>query len=132
MELKKIIEEIKFRISSEEVKNKIALDRSLKLNNQNKCLCFKHSESNPSMSFDSKGKKYKCFSCGANVDIFDHYQEYYNLSFVEATKAIIRDFHLNIDIYIEESDRKPRKAPTSHEKYNNRVLDYCNKRGISK
>ena len=132
MELKKIIEEIKLHISSEEVKNKIALDRSLKLNNQNKCLCFKHSESNPSMSFDSKGKKYKCFSCGANVDIFDHYQEYYNLSFVEATKAIIRDFHLNIDIYIKESDRKPRKTPTSHEKYSNRVLDYCNKRGISK
>ena len=132
MELKKIIEEIKLRIGSEEVKNKIALDRLLKLSNQNKCLCFKHSESNPSMSFDSKGKKFKCFSCGANVDIFDHYQEYYNLSFIEAIKSIVRDFNLNIDIYIDESDRKPKKAPTAHEKYSKKVLDYCNKRGMSK
>ena len=132
MELKKIIEEIKTRISSEDVKNKIALDRSLKLNNQDKCLCFKHSESNPSMSFNSKAKNFKCFSCGADVDIFDHYKEFYNLSFVEATKAIVRDFNLNIDINIKDSDRKPRKAPTVHEKYNDKVLGYCNKRGISK
>ena len=132
MELKKIIEEIKFCVSSEEVKNKIALDRSLKLNNQNKCLCFKHSESNPSMSFDSKGKKFKCFSCGANIDIFDHYQEYYNLSFIESVKVIVRDFNLNIDINIKDTDRKPKKAPTVHEKYCDKVLGYCNKRGISK
>ena len=33
--------------------------KTLKLNNQNKCLCFKHNETNPSMSFDSKTNKFK-------------------------------------------------------------------------
>ena len=37
MELKKVIEDIKFNLNSEAIKNKIALDRNLKLNNQNKC-----------------------------------------------------------------------------------------------
>ena len=132
MELKKVIEDIKFNLNSEAIKNKIALDRGLKLNNQNKCLCFKHNETNPSMSFDSKTNKFKCFSCGASVDIFEHYQEYYNLSFLEASKSIIKDFNLNIDINIKQSERRARKSPTKHNSYNNKVLSYCNKRGISK
>ena len=102
MELKKVIEDIKLNLNSEAIKNKIALDRGLKLNSQNKCLCFKHNETNPSMSFDSKTNKFKCFSCGASVDIFEHYQEFYNLSFLEASKNIIKDFNLNIDINIIE------------------------------
>lgn len=132
MELKKVIEDIKFNLNSEAIKNKIALDRNLKLNNQNKCLCFKHNETNPSMSFDTKTNKFKCFSCGASVDIFEHYQEYYNLSFLEASKSIIKDFNLNIDINIKQSERRARKSPTKHNIYNNKVLSYCNKRGISK
>ena len=55
MELKNIVNDIKLYIDSEAVKNKIALDLGLKLKN-NKCLCFKHSESNPSMSYDTKKK----------------------------------------------------------------------------
>lgn len=132
MDIKEAITLVKAKISSEDVKNKIATDLGLKLNKQNKCLCFKHSETNPSMSFDSTGKRFKCFSCGASVDIFEHYQEYYNISFVEALKTIIRDFNLNIDINIKSSERTPRKAPTSHNTYNDRVLSYCNKRKISK
>ena len=97
----------------------------------NKCLCFLHSESNPSMSFDTKKKKFKCFSCGQSYDIFNHYQQYYNLSFLEALKSIVRDFNLNIDIIINESDRKPKKSPTKHINYKEKVLSYCNKRSIS-
>ena len=66
--MKNIIEDIKRYIDSEAVKNKIALDLGLKFKN-NKCLCFLHSESNPSMAFDSKKKKFKCFSCGQSYDI---------------------------------------------------------------
>ena len=40
MELKKVIEDIKFNLNSEAIKNKIALDRGLKLNNQNKFISF--------------------------------------------------------------------------------------------
>ena len=131
MELKNAVNDIKSYIDSEAVKNKIALDLGLKFKN-NKCLCFKHSESNPSMSYDSKKKKFKCFSCGASYDIFNHYQEYYNKSFIEAVKAIVSDFGLNIDININDSERKAKKEPTRHENYNNKVLSYCNKRSISK
>lgn len=131
MNLKNIVDDIKKYIDAEQVKNKIALDLGLKFKN-NKCLCFLHSESNPSMSFDVKKKKFKCFSCAASYDIFNHYQEYYNKSFLEATKSIINDFNLNIDIIINESDRKPKKSPTKHENYNKNILTYCEKRNISK
>ena len=131
MELKNIVNDIKLYIDSEAVKNKIAQDLGLKFKN-NKCLCFKHSESNPSMSYDSKKKKFKCFSCSASYDIFNHYQEYYNKSFLEALKSIVSDFNLNIDVIINESDRKPKKSPTKHENYNKNILTYCEKRNISK
>ena len=129
--MKNIIDDIKKYIDAEQVKNKIALDLGLKFKN-NKCLCFLHSESNPSMSFDVKKKKFKCFSCGQSYDIFNHYQQYYNLSFLEAVKSIVRDFNLNIDVTINESDRKPKKPPTKHENYNKNILTYCEKRNISK
>ena len=129
--MKNIIDDIKKYIDAEQVKNKIALDLGLKFKN-NKCLCFLHSESNPSMSFDVKKKKFKCFSCGQSYDIFNHYQQYYNLSFLEALKSIVRDFNLSIDVIINESDRKPKKFPTKHENYNKNILTYCEKRNISK
>ena len=129
--MKNIIEDIKRYIDAEAVKNKIALDLGLKFKN-NKCLCFLHSESNPSMSFDAKKKKFKCFSCGQSYDIFNHYQEYYNKSFLEALKSIVSDFNLNIDIIINDTDRKPKKAPTKHDSYTKNILTYCEKRNISK
>lgn len=129
--MKNIIDDIKKYIDAEQVKNKIALDLGLKFKN-NKCLCFLHGETNPSMSFNLKGKKFKCFSCGQSYDIFNHYQQYYNLSFLEAVKSIVRDFNLNIDVIINESDRKPKKSPTKHENYNKNILTYCEKRNISK
>ena len=129
--MKNIIEDIKKYIDAEQVKNKIATDLGLKFKN-NKCLCFLHSESNPSMSFDVKKKKFKCFSCGNSYDVFNHYQQYYNSSFLEALKSIVRDFNLNIDVIINESDREPKKSPTKHENYNDAILNYCNKRSISK
>lgn len=129
--MKNIIDDIKKYIDAEQVKNKIATDLGLKFKN-NKCLCFLHSESNPSMSFDTRKKKFKCFSCGQSYDIFNHYQQCYNLSFLEAVKSIVRDFNLNIDIIINESDRKPKKSPTKHKNYNKNILTYCEKRNISK
>jgi twinkle protein len=84
------------------------------------------------MSYDTKKKKFKCFSCGQSYDIFNHYQEYYNKSFLEASKSIVSDFGLNIDININKSDRKAKKEPTKHVNSNNNILSYCEKRSISK
>lgn len=129
--MKNIIEDIKRYIDAEQVKNKIASDLGLKFKN-NKCLCFLHSESNPSMSFDSKKKKFKCFSCGNSYDVFNHYQEYYNKSFIEAVKSIVNDFNLNIEVIINDTDRKAKKEPTIHNSYTESILSYCEKRNISK
>lgn len=128
--IKNAIEDIKLYIDTEQVKNKIAADLGLTFKN-NKCLCFLHSESNPSMSYDSKHKKFKCFSCGQSYDIFDHYQQYYNKSFLEAVKSIVSEFNLNIELFINESERKPKKYPTTHETYTDKVKTYCEKRKIS-
>ena len=103
MDMKKIIDDIKFQISPDEVKDKIALDLNLKLDKSNKCLCFNHSEKVPSMSFDSKGKKFRCFSCNYTYDIFNHYQEYYNKSFIDAVESIVGDFNINTDKLLIET-----------------------------
>lgn len=129
--LKNIVNNIKEQISSEMVRDRIATDLNLNVKN-NKCLCFNHKDKNPSMSFDLKRKKFKCFACSYSYDIFNHYQQYYNLSFLEALKSIVSDFNLNIDVIINESDRKPKKSPTKHENYNKNILTYCEKRNISK
>ena len=131
MDVKKIIDDIKFQISPDEVKNKIALDLNLKLDKSNKCLCFNHNEKVPSMSFDSKGKKFRCFSCGYTYDIFNHYQEYYNKSFIEAVKSIVSNFNINTDKLHTETDRKAIKPPTVHKSDISKVLEYINKRKIS-
>ena len=132
MELKRIVEDIKSQINSEEVKNRIAADLGLNLKS-NKCRCFIHkSNSDTVMSFDKEAKRFKCFSCGQSYDIFNHYQEYYNLNFIDCVKAIIKDFNLNIELLIDKSERKAKKAPTKHNPYNEKVLSYCNKRRISK
>lgn len=129
--LKNIVNNIKEQISSEMVRDRIATDLNLNVKN-NKCLCFNHKDKNPSMSFDLKRKKFKCFACSYSYDIFNHYQQHYNLSFLEALKSIVSDFNLNIDVIINESDRKPKKSPTKHENYNKNILTYCEKRNISK
>lgn len=130
--IKDVIEDIKVQIDAEQVKNRITTDLGLKLKND-KCLCFIHGESNPSMSFDKRKKKFKCFSCGSSYDIFTHYQEHYGLSFLEGARTIIKDFSLNI--YLEENKtvRKANKKPTEFKnEISFGVMEYINKRKISK
>ena len=131
MDIKDIIQEVKSQVRAEDVKNKIALDLNLKLDKSNKCLCFNHNEKVPSMSFDMKAKKFRCFSCSFTYDIFNHYQEYYNKSFIEALNSIISDFNLSIDKINAETNRKAIKPPTVHNSDISNVIKYINKRKIS-
>ena len=131
MDIKKIIDDIKFQISPDEVKNKIAIDLNLKLDRGNKCLCFNHNEKVPSMSFDSKGKKFRCFSCGYTYDIFNHYQEHHDKSFIEAIKSIVSDFNINTDKLLVETDRRAIKPPIVHKNDISKALNYINKRKIT-
>jgi replicative DNA helicase len=44
--------------------------RGIDINKPFRCLNPEHEDKKPSMSFDSKRNRVKCFSCGANYDIF--------------------------------------------------------------
>ena len=114
IDIKKIIDDVKTQVRAEDVKNKIASDLNLKLDKSNKCLCFNHNEKVPSMSFDMKAKKFRCFSCGYTYDLLNHYQEYYNKSFIEALKSIISDFNISTDKLVAKTERKAIKPPTVH------------------
>ena len=131
IDIKKVIDDIKNQIRAEEVKNKIASDLCLKLDKSNKCLCFNHNEKVPSMSFDMKAKKFRCFSCAYTYDIFNHYQEYYNKSFIEAIKSIVNDFNISTDKLIIKTERKPIKAPTVYKNDISKAKEYINKRCIT-
>ena len=131
IDIKKVRGDIQEQINAEEVKNKIASDLNIKLNKLGKCLCFKHNESDPSMSFDKKGKTFRCFSCGATYNIIDHYMEYYHKAYIEAIKAIVNDFNVSTDKLHIETERKPIKAPTRHENSISKSIAYISKRCIS-
>ena len=131
MDIKKIRGDIQNQINAEEVKNIIASDLNIKLDKSNKCLCFKHKEDNPSMSYDSKGKTFRCFSCGATYNIVDHYMEYHNKAYIEAIKSIVTDFNISTDKLIIKTERKPIKAPTIYKNDISKAKEYINKRCIS-
>ena len=131
MDIKKIRGDIQNQINAEEVKNIIASDLNIKLDKSNKCLCFKHKEDNPSMSYDSKGKTFRCFSCGATYNIVDHYMEYHNKAYIEAIKSIVKDFNISTDKLIIKTERKPIKAPAIYKNDISKAKEYINKRCIS-
>ena len=131
IDIKKIRGDIQNQINAEEVKNIIASDLNIKLDKSNKCLCFKHKEDNPSMSYDSKGKTFRCFSCGATYNIVDHYMEYHNKAYIEAIKSIVTDFNISTDKLIIKTERKPIKAPTIYKNDISKAKEYINKRCIS-
>ena len=60
------IERIKTEISILEVAK-----RYVKIERGNKALCIFHDDHNPSMSFDIKRNRFKCFSCGASGSVID-------------------------------------------------------------
>ncbi|HSQ88913.1 DnaB-like helicase C-terminal domain-containing protein [Romboutsia sp.] len=128
--IKNAINDIKLYIDCNQVKDKIINDLGLILEH-GKCKCFLHGENNPSMAFDNKHKRFKCFSCGQSYDIINHYQSYYGKSFIEAIRSIVTDFNLMIDLSIENSPREPIKTPKTHQNDMSKVIDYIKLRKIS-
>ena len=51
---------------------------------RHKALCPFHQDRHPSLHFDIKRNRYKCFSCGASGDVIDLVMRYMNVSFKEA------------------------------------------------
>lgn len=130
MDFRQAVEELKRLVSADVVKAKIEADLSL-TKIKNKYVCFLHNDdtNNPNMSFDNDKKRFHCFRCDQNYDIFNHYMSHYNLGFVDAVKKINDDFNLNVKF----EDVKPQKKVDvkKHSEPKDVVLEYIYKRKIT-
>ena len=48
---------------------------------RNKALCPFHDDRHPSLHFDVRRNRFKCFSCGESGDVIDLVMRYMNISF---------------------------------------------------
>ena len=55
---------------------------------RHKALCPFHDDRHPSLHFDVKRNRFKCFSCGASGDVISLVQRYLNIGFKEAVEWI--------------------------------------------
>jgi len=53
-----------------------------------KAICLWHDDKNPSMSYNKKTNRVKCFSCNEGGDAIDVYQKLFNVSFADAVRAL--------------------------------------------
>jgi len=53
-----------------------------------KALCHWHHEDTPSLIWNPKNNSYKCFGCGKNYDIIDHYMSYEGKTYIEAVQKL--------------------------------------------
>ena len=67
------------------------------------CLNPQHNDRNPSMSFDSKHNRVKCFSCGASYDVFDLIGIDYGLS---EPKEIFEKAYEALGLQVDSSPRR--------------------------
>lgn len=94
--------------------------------------CPIHHEKTPSFSWNKKNNSFKCFGCGATMDILEYYTNHENLSFLEAVKKLFEETNTHYE-FEEHQIVKSYKYPIE-EKNNTRakVEEYMATRGISK
>lgn len=106
-------------------------DKSGKIN------CLVHSpDNNPSMSWHSVSYKFHCFSCGADFDIYNYYQDVHGMSFVEAVeevKKLVGGVELDLKRQGEKIETKPvyKQPDISLSELNQEAIDLMKDRGIS-
>ncbi|MDO4356543.1 MAG: CHC2 zinc finger domain-containing protein [Clostridia bacterium] len=76
-----------------------------------KARCIWHEDRHPSLSFDSRTGRCKCFACGAGGSSIDLTARLFDLSPLEAAKKLNEDFGLGLD----ESPCKPPSGPSRAE-----------------
>lgn len=71
-----------------------------------KALCHWHQEDTPSLIWNPKDNCYKCFGCGKNYGIIDHYMDYEGKTFIEAVQKLFEQ--VDIKYSFGEKDVKTR------------------------
>jgi hypothetical protein len=89
----------------EEVKSQLNIRQviehyGVKVNRANFFICPFHNDHKPSASI--KNNYFNCFVCGAGGDLISFTAKYLGLSNLDATKQLIKEFNLNIDISTPE------------------------------
>ena len=64
----------------------VAMKMGIEVGRHHKALCPFHQDRHPSLHFDIKRNRYKCFSCGASGNVIDLVMMYMNISFKDAVE----------------------------------------------
>lgn len=75
----------------------VAQRYSIHVDRHGKSLCIYHQDKKPSMSFNKKNNRFKCFACGASGSSIDLVAKLFDLEPLEAVKKLNADFGLNLD-----------------------------------
>ena len=75
-----------------------------KVNRANQFVCPFHNDHKPSASI--KNDYFNCFVCGTGGDLITFTAKYLGMSNLDATKQLINEFHLDIDIDTKEDKKR--------------------------
>lgn len=103
--------------------------------------CPVHMEKTPSLVWNKKGNYFKCFGCGATIDIVDYYTNFRHMTFLEAAKELFKEARINYDFEefeeqknkkIENKEKEPYKFPGPEKNTDRSKAEaYLQTRGIS-
>lgn len=94
--------------------------------------CPVHSEKTPSFIWDKKHNLFKCFGCGASMDILDYYTGHRNMSFIEAAKELFRQTGVRYEFEDHEKQKEYRYPLEEQNTKRSKVEKYMSIRGISR
>jgi replicative DNA helicase len=93
--------------------------------------CPYHKEKTPSFIWNPKNNTFKCFGCGASIDILDYYQRS-GYSFVDAVKELFKESGTYYDFEEIKPNKQYRYPEPEHNTELNAVEKYLELRKISK
>lgn len=99
-----------------------------------KSCCPYHNEDTASFIYNKKNYTFHCFGCDKTVDVIDVLMEQRNMTFLEAAQWLFDRAGINYsfgekNVKTKRSYRYPHEEPVNNKSH---VVNYCNKRGISK
>lgn len=105
-----------------------------------KCCCPFHEEDTPSFIWNPKEFYFHCFGCGKNYGIIDHYQSFYNFSFLDSIqklfelvdipfmfgeKGIKQNKKYSYPYHVDSKDRTQAESYLELRGISKKTLDYC-------
>lgn len=115
-----IFEEVKQQLNIRQVIERYGI----KVNRANFFVCPFHNDHKPSASIKDN-KYFNCFACGAGGDLITFTAKYLGLSNIDATKELIKEFNLNIDISTPEERKAQYIAQKQRQKKQREELEKC-------